>query len=286
MTERSRLLRLAGLASVCTAVLLTLLKAAAWWLTGSASVLASLLDSLMDLVSSVINALALGYATLPADDNHRFGHDKAEALAAYTQAILLGLSASGILYYAATRLNSTAPGLQQVGSGIWLMLAVLLLTLLLVLFQYWVIKRTGSALVAADSLHYRSDFLINISVIATLVAAGTLPWLDAVMAMAIALYIYYAAWGILRQAVGELLDQELPPAEDLRLLRIADGYPAVRGIHDLKTRRAGGRIFVQLHLEFASQTPLSVAHEAGAQVERDILALHPDAEVLIHMDPV
>lgn len=278
---------MAGIASVVTAIVLTAIKTAAWWWTGSASVLASLLDSLMDLASSAINALALGYATRPADDDHRFGHDKAEALAAYTQALILGVSATGILYYAGERLyrgHSEALSHSELGMG--LMLLVLVITLFLVLFQVWVIKRTQSALVAADSLHYRSDFLINGGVLATLWLSDSLPWLDAAAAVVIAVYIYYAAWGILRRAVNELLDKELPQSQDHQVLELAHGHPAVLGVHNLKTRRAGGRIFIQLDLEFAAQTPLEIAHTATKQVQADILKKFPDAEVIIHMDPV
>lgn len=256
-------------------------------MTGSASVLASLLDSAMDVVSSGINALALIYATRPADDNHRFGHDKAESLAAYTQALLLLLSATAILYHAVGRLSgSEAAGLEQLGLGIELMGVVVVLTVALILFQKWVIQHTASALVAADSVHYRTDLLINMAVIGSLWLAERAPWLDAATAVVIAIYVYRAAWGILRQAVSELLDEELPEEQDRQLLSLAHAHSAVLGVHNLKTRRAGGRIFVQLHLEFRAQTPLATAHEAAQQAEHAILQYYPGAEVLIHMDPL
>ncbi len=285
--QRAFWVQAAGWASVTTAVVILVLKAVAWQRTGAASVLAALVDSLMDLVSSALNLLALRYAVQPPDVEHRYGHGKAEALAAFVQALLLVLSATGILYYALHRLwRGEVPALDRSTDAMLLMVAVMALTLALVLFQRWVVRRTGSPLVAADSLHYRSDFLINGSVLAAIALSGWLRWFDAAAAVLIALYLYAAAAGILRDSVNEILDRELPREVDDRLLAVMSRHADVVGAHNLRTRRAGGRYFVQVDLEFPAQMPLRRAHDAATQIRDEIESLYPEIDLQVHFDPV
>jgi cation diffusion facilitator family transporter len=284
--ERARWAQAAGWASVSAALLILGLKGVAWWQTQSASVLAALVDSAMDLISSAINLLALRFAARPADDNHRYGHGKAEALAAFVQSVLLIGSAVAILLHAAKRLHSGASMLtEQRLDGVWLMLAVLLVTALLVLFQREVIRRTGSALVAADSLHYRSDFLINGSVLVAMLLAGAAAWLDAAAALLIAVYLTVAAGRILKTSVNELLDRELPASVDERLLALVRRHPEVRGVHGLRTRRVGSRFFVQMDLEFPGAMPLRRVHDVSAALLLEMQQLYPDVDVQFHFDP-
>ena len=287
LEARNSLLRAAGWASVLVALLLLLVKLGAWWVTQSASVLASLVDSIMDLASSSLNLFALRYAVQPADDEHRFGHGKAEALGAFAQSIFLAISALGILVYAGDRLLAGAPlQASSVPLGQALMVLVLVITGALVLFQSYVIRRTESQLVSADSLHYRSDFLINGSVLVALFFADTLPWLDGVFAIGIALYVGWSALHIGVEAVNELLDRELPEEIDSELLALARQHGNVVGVHGLKTRRAGGKVFIQMDLEFDGQMSLAEAHGCSLEVKDVLLERYPQAEIIIHMDPV
>lgn len=285
-SDRAYWVQAAGWASVGTALLILTLKGAAWWQTGSASVLAALVDSGMDLLSATLNLLALRFAVRPADDCHRYGHGKAEALAAFVQALLLIASAGGILFYSLRRLyTGSALEIARSAEAVWMMVAVLLLTALLVLFQRWVVRRTGSALVAVDSLHYRSDFLINGSVIAVMLLADAALWLDAVAAVLIAFYLFVAAGGILRAAVNELLDRELPTEVDERLLAMARRHAGICGAHRLRTRRVGGRYFVQMDLEFPGEMPLARAHAIAVTLQEEIHQLYPNVDLQFHFDP-
>ncbi len=286
ISDRARWVQAAGWASVAAAILILALKGVAWFQTGSASVLAAAIDSLMDLASSALNLMALRFAVQPADNEHRYGHGKAEALAAFVQALLLILSATGILYYALHRLyRGETLQVEHGSTAIGLMLAVMAITLALVLFQRWVVRRTGSSLVAADALHYRSDFLINGSVIVAIALAGRAGWVDAAAAVLIALYLYYAAAGILREAVNELLDRELPREIDDRLLAIMSRHAEVVGAHNLRTRRAGGRYHVQVDLEFPAGMSLQTVHDVALQIRAEIHDLYPEVDLLMHFDP-
>ena len=269
------------------AFLLLLIKAGAWWLTQSASVLASLVDSVMDLASSSLNLFALRFAVQPADNEHRFGHGKAEALGAFTQAMLLGFSALGIMVYAGDRLLAGAPvAAEAVPLGQALMVLVLIVTGALVAFQAYVIRRTQSQLVSADSLHYRSDFLINGSVLVALYFAEQLPWLDGAFAIGIAVYVGWSALHIGVEAVNELLDRELPEDTDAELLALARQHSHVCGVHGLKTRRAGGKLFIQMDLEVDGSMSLADAHFSSLEVKDALLDRFPQAEIIIHLDPV
>lgn len=285
MQERAYWVQAAGWASVATAVAVLVLKVFAWRWTDAASVLASLLDSGMDLVSSAINLGALHYASRPADAGHRYGHGKAEALAAFVQALLLLGSAVAIVYYAVERAHTGAEQARPELAAVLLMVVGTVLAGLLILFQRWVVRRTGSLLVAADSLHYRTDFFINFAVIVALLMVSVSAWVDILAAVGIALYIGGAAFGILRRAVNELLDAELSAEIDDRVLAIARSHPAVIGAHNLKSRRAGGRDFAQFDLDFPAQLTLREAHAAATAIREEIRAVYPNMDVMIHFDP-
>ena len=285
-TKRETLLPLATYASVATAILLVGLKTWAWLASGSVSLLASLVDSLTDSLASIVNLFAVRLALRPADDNHPFGHGKAESLSALAQSAFIGGSAVFLLLNAVERLLHPQP-LQQTTLGIAVMLVSLLLTLALVLFQRWVLRRAQSQAVSADSLHYVTDFASNIVVlVALLLAAWGWPRADAVLALLLGGWIFWSAAKIAIEAVNTLMDKALPPADIARIEAAALAVPGVLGIHDLRTRLSGARHFIQMHIDLDARLNIVEAHDIAVAVAAQIRALFEEAEVIVHQDPV
>ncbi len=284
--RRARLLGLATRASVATASLLIAGKLAAWLLTGSVSLLASLVDSLMDVLASTINLFAVRYSLRPADEEHRFGHGKAEALAGLGQATFIAGSAVFLSLQALDRLMHPQP-IVDAAVGIGVMVFAILATLGLLAVQRYVIRRTGSTAIKADSLHYFTDLVTNLSIIVAL-ALSSLGWsgLDPLFALAIAAYILYSAAQIGRDAIALLMDRELPAEVRQRIVELAYRPPEVRGVHDLRTRQAGHIYFVQVHLELDDELSLTRAHAVADSVELAVLREFPGSEVIVHQDPV
>ncbi|QQZ41415.1 cation diffusion facilitator family transporter [Pseudomonas sp. SK3(2021)] len=283
--EHARLLRLATRASLAVASILIVAKAIAWWLSGSVSLLAGLTDSLLDGAASFLNLLAVHYALRPADADHRYGHGKAESLSGIAQALFIAVSAVLIGVQAVERLQNPEPlGAPWIGIGV--MLLSLALTMALLMVQHRVIRETGSTAVRADSLHYRSDLLLNGSILLALVLAS-FGWqqLDAWFGLAIAVYILWSAIHIARESVAVLMDEELPLEVSQHMLELVCAVPGVLGAHDLRTRISGNHWFVQLHLELPGELTLSVAHGISDQAAEAIHAAYPRAEVLVHADP-
>ncbi|QXI11272.1 cation diffusion facilitator family transporter [Pseudomonas zeae] len=283
--EHARLLRLATRASVAVACTLIIAKAIAWWLSGSVSMLAGLTDSALDGIASLLNLLAVHYALRPADDDHRYGHGKAESLAGMAQALFIGGSAVLIAFQAYERIQHPEPlGAPWISIGV--IIFSLLLTVALLVLQHRVIKQTGSNAVRADSLHYRSDLLLNGSILVALVLAG-FGWhqLDAWFGLGIAAYILWSAMQIARESFSVLMDEELPTDVSQHMLELACSVPGVLGAHDLRTRISGNHWFVQLHLELPGELTLSVAHGISDQAADAIHKAYPRAEVLVHADP-
>ncbi|HGM5553815.1 cation diffusion facilitator family transporter [Pseudomonas putida] len=283
--EHARLLRLATRASVAVACTLIIAKAIAWWLSGSVSMLAGLTDSALDGVTSLLNLLAVHYALRPADDDHRYGHGKAESLAGMAQALFIGGSAMLIAFQAYERIQHPEPlGAPWISIGV--IIFSLLLTVALLVLQHRVIKQTGSNAVRADSLHYRSDLLLNGSILVALMLAG-FGWhqLDAWFGLGIAAYILWSAIQIARESFSVLMDEELPTDVSQHMLELACSVPGVLGAHDLRTRISGNHWFVQLHLELPGELTLSVAHGISDQAADAIHKAYPRAEVLVHADP-
>ncbi|MBO3275203.1 cation diffusion facilitator family transporter [Pseudomonas schmalbachii] len=283
--SHAKLLRLATLASLSVACILIVTKAIAWWLSGSVSLLAGLTDSLLDGAASFLNLLAVHYAIRPADDDHRYGHGKAESLAGLAQALFIAVSALLIAAQAVSRLQHPEP-LEATGWGIAVMVLSLVLTAALLAFQRKVVKATGSSAIRADSLHYRSDMLLNSSILVALVLASYgWHWLDPLFGLGIALYILWSSLHIARESVTVLMDEELPTEVSERMYQLVRSVPGVLGAHDLRTRISGTHWFVQLHLELPGELTLSRAHTL---CDEAVLAIHrefPRAEVLVHADP-
>lgn len=285
LPQHARLMRLATAAALAAAILLALSKAVAWWLSGSVSLLAGLTDSLLDGAASLLNLLAVNYALRPADDDHRHGHGKAEALAGLGQALFIGGSALLVGSHAIDRLLHPEP-IGAPGLGIAVMILSLAVTSALLLFQGHVVRQTGSTAIRADSLHYRSDLLLNSSILLALVLASY-GWeqMDAILGIGIALYIFWSAITIAREAATVLMDQELDPQISAQMLGLASAVPGVRGVHDLRTRMSGTHWFVQLHVELPDEMSLLDAHDLCDQVAAAIRQEFPRAEVLAHADP-
>lgn len=284
--ERQRLLTLAARASVGTSLLLIGAKLLGYLATGSVSLLATLVDSLMDSCASLITLVAVRYAARPPDREHSFGHGKAEPLAALAQATFISGSGLFLLVEAGSRL--LRPRVPEAADlGIALMLFSIAVTALLLLLQGQVIRRTDSAVIRADALHYRADFLTNGGVlVALLLAERGWPLADPLIALGIGGWVLASAARIGRTAVDELLDRELPPDQRDGILGCVAGVEGVLGVHDLRTRRSGQTTFIQMHLELQGGLSLAEAHARGERVRQQILRLHPNADVVIHQDPV
>jgi ferrous-iron efflux pump FieF len=283
---RARLMRQATYASVAVACILIAAKTLAWIVTDSVSVLSSLLDSLLDAAASLVNLVAVRHALTPADEEHRFGHGKAEAIAGLVQSAFIAGSALLLLSEAIHRLAAPVP-VDNGMVGLAVMALSMALTLVLVQFQKYVVRRTGSVAVGADRLHYASDFLLNGGVAVSLVASMWfgIQSIDPLCGLGIGAYILYGAWHIGRDALDHLMDRELPEETRARIVEIARGHPDIRSVHDLRTRANGSSIHVQLHLEMDGGLTLLRAHAAADAVEAAIEAAFPGADVIAHMDP-
>ncbi|MFM5840587.1 cation efflux pump FieF [Aeromonas rivipollensis] len=282
----SRWVTLASTAAVVTATLLILGKLIAWLMTDSSSLLASLTDSFMDVSASIINLLAIRYALAPADEEHRFGHGKAESLAGLIQSAFISGSALLLMMHGISSMLNQVP-VVRLEAGIWVSAGSILLTLLLVSFQSLVIRKTNSVAIKADMLHYRSDLLLNGGVLVALVLAGQgWYWADGLFAILIGLFLVWGAVQIGYESVQALLDRQLPEEEQARIMALCCAVEGVHGVHDLRTRQSGPTRFVQLHLELDDQLPLVKAHQIADEAELAVRQSFERMEVIIHMDPI
>ena len=283
--ETARLLRLATYASISVATILIVAKLIAWGLSDSVSLLATLIDSVLDALASLINLIAVRHALTPADKEHRFGHGKAEALAGLSQSMFIAGSAGFLLLEAGRRLISPIP-VEAVGTGIAVMLFSIIATLLLLGFQQHVIRKTNSTAIKADALHYRTDLLVNASVIAALwLSAQGWDGFDALFACAIGIYILYSAWEIIALSYDHLMDRELPDEQREEIKQLVLQHKSARGLHDLRSRHSGTMTFIQLHLELDDDLSLLEAHRISDEVEASLMEAFPESEIIIHIDP-
>ena len=289
LEERRRILPLAtraALASVAVAGGLLLLKAFAAWHTGSVAMLGSLADTGLDLLASLVTLYGVRLAATPADHDHRFGHGKAEALAALFQVALISLSAAAIGWRAVERF-STPVANQDAGFGILVSIVAIAVTGALLAYQRSIVRRTGSVAIHADNVHYQSDVLLNCAVIAALVIEQYAGWrgADPVFGIAIALWLAWGAFKASSNAIDQLMDREWPESQRAAFLDIAARQPGLRGIHDFRTRRSGSHDFAQFHMEVDAGLTVHDAHELVEGVERNLKRAFPKVEVLIHLDP-
>ncbi len=281
-----RLLLMAGLASVLTALILIAAKAIAWLMTGSVSLLASLVDSVMDSIASLINFFAIRYSLVPPDEEHRFGHGKAEALAGLGQAVFIAGSSVFLIHQSVSKLMDPQP-ISENGTGVAVMVFSIVLTFGLLLIQKYVVRETGSPAIEADSLHYLSDLAVNAGIIVVLVVSqfGYL-WLDGAVGLVIAIFILFSAWHIAYESAQLLLDREIPGEVREVITAIVADHPQALGFHDLRTRQSGRTQFIQLHVDMDQNLTLLQAHDLATRIETRIQEAFPMADVIIHQDPV
>lgn len=285
-THAPRLMRWASIASMSVATVLIAAKTGAWLITDSVSMLSSLIDSSLDLVSSFITFVAIRTALTPADADHRFGHGKAEALAGMAQAGFIAASAGGLLLTVIDRFLHPKLVQEELVGTVVSALAVVL-TFVLMTFQGYVVRRTASLAVTADRAHYTTDMISNIAVGLGIWLSSRLaePTIDLAVALGVAVYLAVGAWGIGRQSIDVLMDRELPDEDRRRILHIVRRHPGVRSVHDLRTRSSGLYQFIQLHLVLHPTMSLGRAHVISDSVEAAIREAFPRADVTVHIDP-
>ena len=285
-SERASLGRSAAIASIATALLLVGLKLWAVWQSNSMALLGSLADSALDLVASLATLVGVIIAARPADRTHRFGHGKAEALAAVFQVMLIALSAAGIAMQSAEAL-AEGRRVAAAGEGIVVSVIAIAATFALLAYQRFVIARTRSVAIRTDHVHYQSDLLLNLAVIVALVldSYAGITGADPLFGIAIAAWLLWGAWRAGSEAIDHLMDREWPEEKRRRFVAVAARHPELSRLHDLRTRTSGGIDFVQFHVDLPGDYTVSEAHDIIERVEDDLRGEFPDAEVLIHIDP-
>jgi ferrous-iron efflux pump FieF len=284
--EHGGLNRRAAYASIAVATLLLGMKAYAAITTGSTAMLGSLADTGLDLIASIATLLGVWIGAQPADANHRFGHGKAEALAAMFQVVLISLSALGIAFRAVEEfIGGGRPA--DAEAGVVVSAIAMAATFALLAYQRSVIRATGSLAITTDNVHYQSDLLLNLAVIAALAIDHWLgvPGADAVFAFGIALWLGWGAWGASQAAIEQLMDHEWPLEKRERFLEVVAQHPELKGLHDLRTRTSGNRDFVQFHVWVDGRMTVTEAHRVMDEIEDKLLAAFPGIEILIHPDP-
>ena len=281
------MVRTASYASVAIASFLVVIKLAAYLMTHSVSMLASMIDSLLDVAASFVNMVAIRHALVPADEEHRFGHGKAEPLAGLAQSAFIAGSALFLIVESGDRLFN--PRVIEHGTvGLLVMVVSTIFTIALVIYQRYVIKKSHSIAIRADSLHYVGDILVNLAIIAAFVLSLFLDWYiaDPLFALGVAAYVLYNAWEIVKGSLDQLMDRELPDADRDRIARIATTHPDVCNIHELRTRSSGLTTFIQMHIEMDPEITLVRAHEISDEVEAELHKSFPNSEIIIHEDPL
>jgi len=284
--QKASLLSLATYWAVFTALTLIAAKLGAWFITGSLTILASLIDSIMDAATSFINFFAVRYSLKSADDEHQFGHGKAEALSGLVQASFIAGSALLLIINTTGRIKNPQP-LTKLGAGISIMVFSIILTFVLIIVQRHVIKKTQSTAIKADSLHYLTDLLTNLCTIGALILVSMgIEIIDSVFALGIAFYILYSSYQIGYESCQLLMDRQLPPEIQKEIQKIVLANENVLGIHDLRTRKSGLTMIFILHLDLEGNLSLNKAHSVAKDVESELKKRFPDADITIHQDPV
>lgn len=283
--HQSKLIKSAFYMALFVASVNLIIKSYGWIVTGSSSMLASLVDSLLDATTSGLSLIAVHFAFMPPDDNHRFGHHKIQDLALFGQALFLigsGIIAIGGAIYKFTTHGQVAEAQQ----GVVIILISILMTFALLAYQKFVLTRTNSQLVKADKLHYFTDTLSNALVIASIYASQYYWFLDPIFGVLIAGYIVYSAAELFKNAVKNLLDEEMGQKERKKITEVLARYKEVHAVHELKTRRAGDKVFIQFHLEMSGEMLLKEAHNISEKIMCELVELFPNAEIIIHQDPI
>ena len=286
--KEGKLIKLSTYATVAGVSLIIIAKIFGWFLSESVTMLASLVDSLLDICVSMMNLIAVHYALQPADHEHRFGHEKVEDIAVFSQAVFFGLSGIFLIITAIKRFFYPNNNILNEGNAsIEILLFSTVITLLIVIFQYYVMNKAKSNILKADSLHYITDFLTNAGAIIgiAITTYWQLPMFDNITAIAIAIYIIFISTKLLKKSFNNLMDHELDEKERKMIIEIIKAHKEVLGFHDLKTRYAGVKPFIQFHLELDKNMPLKETHHITEEIEEAIIEKLPNAEIIIHQDP-
>ena len=273
--------------TLTVATVLALAKFAGWILTGSMALLAAAIDALVDTGASIVTLLGVRYAQQPPDHDHRFGHGKGEAVAAFTQATFLAGAAVTLAFQSIERLFSPVP-LESLAIGVWVIVASLVAACGLVALQTYVVRKTGSTAIRADRAHYATDIAFNTAVLVALAVTEWTGWTraDPIFALGIAAYMLWSAYGIVGEALEQLLDRELPSDDRRRIKEAVRACPGVRDIHDLRTRFSGDRTFVEYHLEVDPGVSVVEGHAIGDATEAAVQKLLPgQVEATAHIEP-
>lgn len=282
--HQQKIIKSAIFLSVITATTVLIVKTYGWVVTGSASLFAALIDSLLDISSSLINMIAIRIALLPPDDNHRFGHNKVQDLAIFSQSILFLGSAVFTLFSAINKLFSSDQVVNH-NIGVGVMMISTISVFILICYQNYAYKKTKSDIVAADRLHNITDLLTNVAVIISLKVSTSWWFIDSLFAMLIGMYLLYGSTKLFQKALKHLMDQEFDKDEKQKILDIIRSHKEILGVHELKTRYAGNKPFVQCHLEMDGNMTLARSHEISDRIKQQIEKLFPDVEIIIHQDP-
>lgn len=278
------LIKSASYLSVIIAGMILIVKIYGWITTESQSLFASLIDSFLDISSSLINLIAVTVALMPPDDNHRFGHEKFQDLAIFSQSIFFFASSLFILFFSVRSMYlGSLPYNPDI--GVKAMYLCIFLTFILVCYQSLVVYHTDSKIIAADKLHYLSDFLTNVAVVISLYLSSSVHYIDAFAGIGIAIYILYASYMLFREAIRNLSDEEFSTEERTKIIAVVQECHAAKGMHKLKTRSAGNKCFIQFHLELDGFLSLNEAYKISSQITKKLIQKYPGAEIIIHQDP-
>ncbi len=285
-SKYARLVVMASLSSIMMALLLVMAKMLVWFFSNSITILASMTDSMMDLVTSVINYIAVRFAIKPPDEDHNYGHAKIEALAGLAQCAFISASAIFLLVSSINRYFNPVQ-LTNIDLGIYVTVLSLILTLFVVVFQTYVIKKTDSQIIAADRLHCQSDLYSNLAIIVSLlICSSGYEIADVIFALLITVYIAHGVYGIGVRSLNVLLDKKISNHLINDITSIMLATPGVLGLHEMRTRRVGNYIYIQVHMCIDRNISLEEAHAIASTAQKAVLCKYSQADILIHMDPV
>lgn len=284
--ENNKLMRHASHASIAVAVSLIILKAITFILTGSVSILSGLFDSIQDMMTSFVNMIAIRHATEPADGDHRFGHGKAQGIGSLTQAFIILAAAVFLMIESIKRFRHPEP-LSKIHLGLFVTVFAIIVTFVLIRFQSYVIRRTGSLSIKADQAHYTGDILMNVGIIVSMAIAHYLNWLwiDALFGVGVSVYLIIVVIQIIRDSIKMLMDTEMPADFRQKITDIVHSFPEVLSLHDLRTRQSGSNAFVQFCIHLDEHLTLRQAHNITDMIEDRIKESLPDTEIMIHPEP-
>lgn len=285
-TNLNGLLKAASVASVLTAILLIGVKGIAYLITGSVSILSSLFDSVQDFMTSAVNYAAVKHSIQPADKEHRFGHGKAEGIGSLIQGVIIFGAAFFLFKESLIRFFETEP-IKDISFGVWITVFSIIITIVLVRFQSYVIKKTNSLSIKADQAHYTGDILMNVGVIISMLAAYyfELYVIDALFGIGVAVYLFVVVFGVAKEAIAMLMDTELDDSVRSDIEKEVLSYKEVQGISDLKTRKSGGVVFIQFCAQMDESLTLKKAHDIADLIEEGIQKKYEGAQIIIHLEP-